>query len=1072
MFNQSFMLMKKVKLFMACLLAVVSTSLFAQTITVKGTVSDASNGEPITGAAVVVQGSATSYALTDLAGSFSLSAPANAVLVVSNMGYKTQEVPVNGQGVVAVALEPDVEYLTEVVVTAMGISREKKALGYAVQDVKSEQLNHAASASLSSALQGKLSGVEISSSSGMPGASSKITIRGSRSLDGNNQPLYVVDGMPVASTPDLGTGNSVTGSDYSSRSIDIDPNDIESINVLKGQAASALYGMRASNGVIIITTKKGSAAGAGKTNVTFSTNYTFDTPAIYPEVQTKYAQGSSGKYNPTSSLSWGPLITDLPKDPGYGGETDNQYTQAYGMHPGQYYQPQRAQAGLDPWTTPAVYDNIREFFQTGHTFNNSVSVAHNFGQGNFIFSLGNTDTKGIINNTFMKRYNARFGSEARLNKYFTMGFNASYVQSDMNKQSGANDGITAGLYHVPANYDLAGIPNHKPGDPYSQVNFRNLTFNNPYWATENNYFGEKSQRFFGNAFLDFKTNLTATQILDVKYQIGTDAYTTAYQNIYGYGAKGTDGEITERTLTENSLNSLLTANYSWAINEDLNFTALVGNEIVYDTEKYLYAYGNHFNFAGWNHLNNVASYSSSESFGKSLTFGTFGEIALDWKSMLFFNATLRSDYVSSMPHGNRTFTYPSVSLGFIFTELEALKNNVLTYGKLRASYAEVGQAGTYHESFYDTPGFGGGFSSGTPAMYPTNGVVAYTPYGRVYDANLRPQNTKSFETGIDLAFFDGRITFEYTYSRQNVKDQIFAVPMASSTGFSEKMTNAGKVHTNAHEISLGFIPVQTKDFTWDVNINFTKIDNYVDELAEGVSSIMLGGFVEPQVRAGIGDKYPVIYGIDYVRNEDGLVVVDEDGFPIAGDNAVLGAVSPDFQMGFSTGFDWKGLRLNAVFDWKKGGKMYAGSATMMEYYGTAAYSQELRDKDQFMFDLEPSVKITGYDASGNAIYAPNDIMIDGKYAQSYLSTLNDISKCFVRDASYFKLREISLSYPIIKAKWGSVSASLFGRNILLWTAIRGFDPEASQGNNNMAGGFERFSLPGSSSYGGGLKFNF
>ena len=1062
---------KKIVLTISVLVA-TAIAVSAQNITVKGTVSDASNGEALMGAAVLVQGSTTAYALTDAEGSFTLSVPAQGTLVVSCMGYKTQQVPVNGMAALQVALDPDVEYLSEVVVTAMGISREKKALGYAVQDLKADEINHASSASLSSALQGKLSGVEISSSSGMPGASAKITIRGSRSLDGNNQPLYVVDGMPVASTPDLSTGNSVTGSDYASRALDIDPNDIESINVLKGQAASALYGMRASNGVIIITTKKGSSAGAGKTNVSFSTNYTFDTPAIYPEVQMKYAQGNKGLYVPTTSVSWGPLISDLPKDPNYGGETDNPYTQAEGKHPGKYYQPQRAQAGLDPWTTPQAYDNIRNFFQTGHTFNNSVSVAHNFGGGNFIFSLGNTDTKGIVENTFLKRYNARFGAEARLNKYFTMGFNASYVQSDMNKQTGANDGLTAGLYHTPANYDLAGIPYHKPGDPYAQVNFRNLTFNNPYWATKNNKFGEKSQRFFGNAYLDFKTNLTPSQILDIKYQIGTDAYTTAYENIFGYGSKGNDGEITQRTLTENSFNSLLTANYTWAINEDLNFTAMLGNEIVYDTEKYLYAYGNHFNFAGWNHLNNVASYSSSESYGKGLTFGTFGEIALDWKNMLFVNATFRSDYVSSMPHGNRTFTYPSASIGFIFTELDGLKNSFLTYGKLRASYAEVGQAGTYHESFYDTPSFGGGFSSGTPAMYPTNGVVAYTPYSRIYDPNLRPQNTKSIEGGIDLAFFDGRVTLEYTFSRQNVKDQIFAVPMASSTGYSEKMTNAGRVHTNAHEITLGFIPVQTKDFSWDVNINFTKIDNYVDELAEGVSSIFLGGFVEPQVRAGIGDKYPVIYGIDYVRNEDGVVVVDEDGFPMAGDNAVIGAVSPDFQMGLSTGIQWKGLRLNAVFDWKKGGKMYAGSATMMEYYGTSLTSQKYRDMESFMFDYEPSVKITGYDASGNPKYAPNDIQIPGSKAQSYFSTLNDISANFVRDASYLKLREISLSYPVIKAKWGTVTASAFARNVLLWTAIAGFDPEASQGNNNMAGGFERFSLPGSSSYGGGLKFNF
>jgi TonB-linked SusC/RagA family outer membrane protein len=1063
--------MKTIKVLLSMLLLSAGLTVSAQNISVRGVVKDASTGDTIPAASVIVKGTSNGT-ITDNDGNFTISVASNGSLVVSSIGFRTQEVAVEGRRSINVELVPDIEFLDEVVVTAMGISREKKALGYAVQDLKSDELVHAASASLSSALQGKLSGVEISSSSGMPGASSKIVIRGARSLDGNNTPLYVVDGMPVASTPDLSTGNSVTGSDYAGRSLDIDPNDIESINVLKGQAASALYGMRASNGVIIITTKKGSAAQAGKTTVTLTTNYSFDTPAIYPEVQYKYAQGSSGKYSPKSSLSWGPLISELPNDPGYGGNVSNSYTNNYGMHQGQYYQPQRAEAGLDPWTTPGVYDNIKGFFQTGHTFSNNVSVAHNAGTANFIFSLGNTDTSGIIDGTYLKRYNARFASDAKLNKYFTMGFSGNFVQSDMNKQSGANDGITAGLYHVPANYDLMGLPYHVPGDPYTQVNFRNLTFNNPIWATKNNFFGEKSQRFYGNAYLDFKTQFGGAHTLDIKYQIGADAYTTAYQDIFGYGSKGGDGEIDERTLTENQTNSLLTANYTWAISDDLNLTALLGNEIVYGREKYLHAYGNHFNFAGWNHLNNVASYSSSESYSKNLTFGTFGEIALDWKSMLFLNATFRSDYVSSMPHGNRTFTYPSASLGFIFTEIDGLKNNFLTYGKIRASYAEVGQAGTYHESYYSTPGFGGGFSSGTPAMYPTNGVVAYTPYARVYDPNLRPQNTKSIEGGIDLAFFDGRITLEYTFSRQDVKDQIFAVPMASSTGYAEKMTNAGKVHTNAHEVTLGFIPVQTRNFSWDVNVNFTKIDNYVDELAEGVSSIMLGGFVEPQVRAGIGDKYPVIYGIDYVRNEDGVVVVDEDGFPMAGDNAVLGAVSPDFQLGLSTGFDWKGLRLNMVFDWKKGGKMYAGSAAMMEYYGTSLTSQIYREKDYFMFDYEPSVKITGYDASGNPTYAPNDIQIEGKYAQAYFSTLNDISKYFVRDASYVKLREISLSYPVIKAKWGSVSASLFGRNILLWTAIAGFDPEASQGNNNMAGGFERFSLPGSSSYGGGLKFNF
>ena len=1055
--------MKILKVALTSLLLMVCSLGFSQNTTVKGVVKDASNGEAVPGASVFVIGT-TIGTVTDIDGNYSISVPDNSVLSFSSIGYKTAQQKIAGQTVINVSLNPDLEFLDEVVVTAMGISREKKALGYAVQDVKGEDLTQAASASLSSALQGKLSGVEISASSGMPGASSKITIRGSRSLDGDNTPLYVVDGMPVASTPDLDTGNSVTGSDFAGRSLDIDPNDIESINVLKGQAASALYGMRASNGVIIITTKKGSSARVGKPTVTFTSSYSFDKASTLPDNQMVYAQGSNGKYSPNSSMAWGPKISELPNDPTYGGNVANNYTAA-GLHQGMYYVPQRAQAGLDPWAKPQAYDNLRAFFKTGHTFSNNISVAQNNGTGSFIFSLGNTNSNGIVEGTSLERYNARFAADSKLGDHFTIGFSGNFVQSVLYKQSGGNDGITCTVYGSPASYDLAGIPCHVDGDPYSQVHYRSLTFDNPFWAVDNNTFEERSQRFFGNAYLDYKTDFGTggRHILDAKYQIGADAYTTSYQDIFGYGHSGSTGEITEQNLTENTVNSLATVNYAWKINDDWNFNALVGNEIVYDKEKYLYAYGNVFNFSGWNSLNNVAQYSSSESFGKGLTFGTFAQVAADFKNMLFLTASIRSDYVSAMPTHNRTFTYPSISAGFIFTELPALKNDVLTYGKVRASYAEVGEAGHYYKSYYSTPGFGGGFSSGTPAMYPTNGVVAYTPSSTIYDPELRPQNTMSYEAGLDLGFFDGRITLNYTYSRQNVKDQIFAVPMASSTGYAQKVTNAGRVHTNAHELTLGFIPVQTKDFSWDVNINFTKIDNYVDELAEGVESIMLGGFVEPQIRAGIGDKYPVIYGYDYLRNEDGVVVVDEKGYPAPGELAVIGSVSPDFVMGLSTGFQWKDLKLNLVFDWKKGGEMYAGTYTMTDYYGSSARSLEYREKESFIFDFEPSVKKDG---------TPNDIAIPGSGAQNFFSVMNDISKYFVNDASYLKLREISVSYPVVNAKWGSLTLNAFGRNILLWSAIKGYDPEASQGNNNMSGGFERFSLPGSSSYGAGLTFRF
>ena len=1066
--------MKKVRITLSMVLLLMATALFAQNISVSGIVTDASNGESVPGASVILRGTTTGT-VTNLDGRFAITVPSNASLIFSSIGYKTVEVSVNGRSTINVALEVDNEMLEEVVVTALGISREKKALGYAVQDVKGEALTQAASASLSGALQGKVSGLEISSSSGMPGASSKIVIRGARSLDGNNQPLYVIDGMPVASTPDRSTGSSVTGADMAGRSIDIDPNDIESVNVLKGQAAAALYGMRASNGVIIITTKKGSTAQAGRTNVTLTTNYTFDRPAILPEVNDEFAQGSSiARFNPNTSLAWGPKIVDLPNDPSYGGNTDNDYTKQYGMHQGMYYVPQRAQAGLDPWQKPQAFDNIGSYFKTGHTFSNNISVAHNSGTGSFIVSLGNANSTGIVPNTGMKRYNARIGADQKLNPWFTAGFNGNYVQTWISKQSGANDGIVATIYGAPANYDLAGIPDHYEGDPYKQTLYRATNFNNPYWATKNNAFTEDSQRFYGNAYVDFKTDFSASaHTLDVKYQIGVDAYTTTYQDMFGFNSKNTTGEVTERSLSRNTLNSLATANYNWDINEDWNFSAMVGNEIVYAKSKSLYAYGNTFNFAGFNHLNNVATYDAGKGESQSLTFGTFAEVAADYRNMLFLNATIRSDYVSSMPHGNRTFTYPSVSVGFIFTELDALKNDVLTYGKIRGSYAEVGQAGSYTEPYYSVPGFGGGFSTGTPAMYPVGGIVALSPTSTLYDPNLRPQNTKSIEGGIDLAFFNGRITLNYTYSRQNVKDQIFGVPLAASTGYGQKVVNAGRVHTDAHELTVGLIPVQTRDFTWDMDINFTKIDNYVDELAEGVPNIFLGGFTEPQVRAGIGDKYPVIYGIDYARNSEGKVIVDEDGFPIPGDLDVLGAVSPDFILAVSTGFTWRGLRLSAVFDWKKGGNMYAGTYTMMDYYGTSKRSEDYRKMDSFVFDWEPAVKVTARDADGNpTAFAPNDIKISGADAGDFFSVMNDISKYFINDASYLKLREVSLSYPIVKANWGSITANAFGRNILLWTAIPGFDPEASQGNNNMAGGFERFSLPATSSYGCGLTINF
>ena len=746
---------------------------------------------------------------------------------------KSQEVSV--KPVINILLNSDTQNIEEVVVTAMGISKEKKALGYAVQDVKGDDLTRAASTSISSALQGKVSGVDITPSSGMPGASSQITIRGVRSFTGDNTPLYVIDGIPIASAADIDTDKrntgSVAGADFANRAVDLDPNDIESINILKGQAASALYGMRASNGVIVITTKSGKNARKGKPSITFTSNLAFDKVSTLPEFQKEFAQGS-GTFSPTSSLAWGPKISDLANDPNYGGNTDNTYTQQYGKHEGMYYVSQRAAAGLDPWATPRAYDNAKNFFNTGVSWSNNVNVAQAFDKGNYSFSLGNNTTEGIIPNTGMDRYNAKLNATANLSEHWTTGFSGNFVTSKIRKQSAGNEGVVATIYGSPSSYDFNGIPSHVDGDPYTQNNYRPTTFNNAYWASENNSFVERSQRFFGNAYTQYKTQFGENHILTAKYQLGADAYSTIYSDNYGYGDKSySSGYSRQDSYHINEMNSLFTLNYDWKITPELDLNVLYGNEFVNKSTRITTGEGYNFNFPGWNHIGNATTFQANQSTTKKRTVGNFGNLALSWKNMLYLNATVRNDIVSSMPRGSRSFTYPSVSLGWIFTELPALKdNNILTFGKIRGSYAEVGMAGDYVDNLYYTPGYGGGFSAGTPIQYPFGSTTAYIPYYKIYDPNLKPQNTKSYELGLDLTFLNGLVSVNYTYSRQNVKDQIFEVPLSTSTGYSSMVTNGGAIHTNSHEITLTVKPIEKKNIYWDFGFNFSKIDNYVDEL--------------------------------------------------------------------------------------------------------------------------------------------------------------------------------------------------------------------------------------------------
>lgn len=1055
-------MMKKFTFILLCLVIGIST-VVAQNTKVAGSVISADDGLPVIGASIVVKGTMVGT-VTDYDGNFTLEVPSNGkVLIVSYVGMLTQEVPVSPN--VRVVLKSGTQNLDEVVVTAMGISKEKKALGYAVQDVKGEKLTQAANSNLAGALQGKVSGLDIKPSSGMPGASSQITIRGARSFSGDNTPLYVIDGMPVTSTPDVDTdlqnNGSVSGADFANRAVDIDPNDIESINILKGQAASALYGIRASNGVIVITTKSGKGLAKGKPQISFSSNLSFDVIGRLPEFQKTYAQGASGKYSPTNSLSWGPKITDLPNDPTYGGNTSNAYTKEYGNREGMYYQPQRAAAGLDPWTTPQAYDNAKDFFDTGVTWSNSINVAQALDKSSYSVSLGNTHQDGIIPSTGMDRYNVKVSAETKLHDNWTTGFIGNYITTAIDKAVTSGNGLLRTVYSAPPSYDLAGIPSHIAGDPYTQNSFRGA-FDQAYWAMDNNKFTENTNRFFGNAYANYKTKFgTTDHTLNVRYMFGVDSYTTDYVDSYGYGSNtgGGKGQIENYGWTNATYNSLLTINYDWNINDDWGLNVVAGNEVIQSNRGKYYEYGTGYNFPGWNHIDNATTQSTSSEHWKKRTVGFFGNVSASYKNMLYLTVTGRQDYVSSMPRGNRAFFYPSVSAGFILTELDALKNDVVNHAKIRASYAEVGQAGDFRENFYSVPTYGGGFYSLTPILYPINGSNGYTPYYKIYDPNLKPQNTRSYELGTDLSFFDNLVTLNYTFSRQNVKDQIFDVPLASSTGAGKLVTNGGKLHTNVHEITLSFNPIRTRDINWDFGFNWTKIDNYVDELAPGVENISLGGYVTPQVRAAAGEKYPVIYGVGYKRDANGNRLVDEDGLPIAGEAQVIGKVSPDFIMGFNTTLRLWDCTISAVLDWKQGGQMYSRTSGLADYYGVSKRTE----------NREGTIIFDGYKEDGTK----NDIGITGANAQQeYYSILNNIDESSIYDNSFIKLREVAVSYPVFKSNWMQVTLNVFARNVLIWAQVPDLDPEASQGNNNMSGAFEDYSMPQTASYGFGVNVKF
>ena len=1087
--------MRKFTLFAVFLLFVGMQAALAQMV-VRGTITDAKDGTPVPGVSVVVKGTLTGT-VSDAMGKYELDVPAGYnELIFSFIGMRTKEVKIDNKSVVDIAMDEDVVGLDEVVVTALGISREKKSLGYSTQEATGVEISKTANPNFQTALSGKFAGVEVRQSSGMPGAPSQIFIRGARAFSGDNTPLYVVDGLPIISSPDYEQASGgVTGSYYSNRALDIDPNNIESINVLKGQAAAALYGTRASNGVIVITTKKGKVGQVGKpVSVSLSTNFSLDDPARLPERQTSYAQGYYNEFYPAFSYSWGPKLADLANDPTYGGNN-------YEGHAGEFFDPYKGQ-----WVIPQNYNNVENFYEkSGQTFNNNIAINGVSKDASYALGFSTTNQKGIMDGTGMDRYNANATATYNLGPKWKAGFSGNFSTVKLDKVPSGNDSWLFTVYGSPPSFDLMGTPYHQEGSlgQYRQISYRRGTVGeNPLWALENNYFLEKTNRFFGNMFLEYKP----FEWMNVRYQLGVDGYATDNEDLYQMGSTATGqvlptaanyptpdnpvfgfreptgGRIHNYGINRNTMNSLLNITFTkrW---DNFGGMLVIGNEYFNNRSRYWDMLGTGFTTPGYNNMANTSTQTASESKYWDRTVGFFGNLLVDWKSTLFLNVTGRYDNVSPMPRGNRRFFYPSASLGFVFTELEGLKDNkILSFGKVRASYARVGQPGDYRQTVYVSGGASSGFLT-DGILYPLGGISGYKPSNTLYDPEMKTQNTTTLEGGLELKFFQNRLGVDYSYSDQTAKGQIFGVPLAGSTGYATYYTNAGEMSIQSHEIILNGTPVKTDNFTWDLLLNFTKVKNVCVELKEGVESIFLGGYETPNIRASAGDTYPAIYGNLFARDEQGRILVDEDpnsyyyGMPYQGEFGKIGEVTPDFIMGLTSNmYIYKMFTLTFRADWKQGGDMYSGSNRLMNLYGTSAVTEDR--ETPWVFNTDNGFRWDGYKADGT----PTDIQRGGvedfyAYPDLYNDVFGNIEEAAVYETSFIKIREIVLSFDfpdkVIKSlRLQNLSLNLFTRNILLWTTLPNFDPEASQGMGNMQGGMDYMSLPQTTSYGAGLNITF
>ena len=1060
--------MKKLTFLFLCLLIGIGLAT-AQTREITGSVVSAEDDQPVIGASVIVKGTTTGT-VTDYDGKFSLSVPSAAkTLVISYIGMAAQEVAIAPN--VRVLLKADTQNLDEVVVTALGISREKKALGYAVSEVKGDEMLKARGGVSNpiNALQGKVAGLQIQGGAGSMGGSSKVIIRGVKSISGNNQPLFVIDGVPIEGT-DFNSTNAARGAggyDYGNLIQDLNPDDIENISVLKGPNASALYGSRATNGVVMITTKKGKK-GEGY-GVTFNSSLGFEVVNKMPKMQKLYGGGYGFETVKINGKEY--QYPDMATDESWGDKYEGQEILSW-------YDLAKWEAGgkvgnptTSKWQTPA--NDIDSFFETGVVFTNNVSVAQATDRASARISYTNSDLKGFMPNSSLKKniFNVS-ASTTSADKRLELFTNVTYFNSAAKGRSetgyGDNNVMQKFIQWGHRELDMKELKSLYQMPDGTQATWNRVAWddatpnysNNPYWSRYMNYQNDSRNRVYGNVGISYKI----AEFLKFQYKANLDFFVDKqFERNAVYSQEQSRYKEMSRQQAEMNHEFLLSFNKNIT---DYSFSANLGSNLM--SRRYEYVYGETDGGLAipefYNLKNSVNPATGTNYLRKKSINSIFASGTVGYKSMLYLDLSLRNDWSSTLPNGNNSYLYPSVTGSFIFSELVKEDLPWLNFGKVRLGFAQVGNdtdpyqivdTYTQYTNITSTPGY----------------VLANT----LKNSGLKPETTNSYEAGLELSLFNNRFGIEATYYSSETKNQIIPLSITGTSGYLYKVVNTGLMTNQGIELSIHGTPVQTADFTWESSLVLASNKNKVKKLLEDVSYYRLTTApFKVEVGAMEGQEYGVIMGTDFVYDAKGNRVINEDGSYAATDgNVNIGSIYPDFTGGWTNTFRFKNFDLSVLLDFSKGGNYFSTSYMWGMYSGMLEESAAINENGVNIRESIANgggVLLQGVQADGT----PNTVRMGAEDfgAQHYSGPA--AQNVFKSD--YVKLREINLGYTIpMKSNYfvKSLRVSAYGRNLAVWGPdVKHFDPEMAITNSGNIQGIEGGALPSVANFGMNVSVKF